>query len=261
MLLYYCLTKHGQNDHFSETTVSQLFSHSCNKQPVSFPTAVFLQQLPGTLQLRQTDPKKLNTSLIHMTEKELHKRQDTFKFEIESEANGVRNLLLDVINCLIREELLGQSKKSDEINRTTGLDNHGIVVLQRQIMKEQDEGLEKLEETVLSTKHIALAVNEELDLQTRLIDNLDEHVDITDSRLQVTSFYVCKRGWPSLTSVRKEAARASACSCLSSSSSCWLLLLGFFSLTCKNHFLTQFSSGLLFSQCGILFQKQALCFP
>ena len=34
---------------------------------------------------------------------------------------------------------------------------------------EQDEGLEKLEDTVISTKHIALAVNEELDLHTRLI--------------------------------------------------------------------------------------------
>ncbi|KAG5546618.1 hypothetical protein RHGRI_018707 [Rhododendron griersonianum] len=59
---------------------------------------------------------------------------------------------------------------------------------------EQDEGLDKLEETVISTKHIALAVNEELDLHTRLIvsdtssttvqDNLDQHVDVTDSRLQ-----------------------------------------------------------------------------
>jgi hypothetical protein len=34
---------------------------------------------------------------------------------------------------------------------------------------EQDEGLEKLEETVISTKHIALAVNEELTLHTRLL--------------------------------------------------------------------------------------------
>jgi hypothetical protein len=37
------------------------------------------------------------------------------------------------------------------------------------IFAEQDEGLERLEETVLSTKHIALAVNEELTLHTRLI--------------------------------------------------------------------------------------------
>ena len=34
---------------------------------------------------------------------------------------------------------------------------------------EQDEGLEKLEGTIMSTKHIALAVNEELSLHTRLI--------------------------------------------------------------------------------------------
>lgn len=34
---------------------------------------------------------------------------------------------------------------------------------------EQDEDLDQLEETVISTKHIALAVNEELDLHTRLI--------------------------------------------------------------------------------------------
>jgi hypothetical protein len=34
---------------------------------------------------------------------------------------------------------------------------------------EQDEDLEGLESTVLSTKHIALAVNEELDLHSRLL--------------------------------------------------------------------------------------------
>ena len=87
---------------------------------------------------------------------------------------------------------------------------------------EQDEGLEKLGETVLSTKHIALAVNEELNLHTRLIvcsvemdfiiqcinfllvedhssthyfnwfapmqETLDQQVDVTDSRLQVAFF-------------------------------------------------------------------------
>lgn len=40
---------------------------------------------------------------------------------------------------------------------------------------EQDEDLEKLEVTVVSTKHIALAVNEELDLHTRLIVCVSPH--------------------------------------------------------------------------------------
>ena len=34
---------------------------------------------------------------------------------------------------------------------------------------EQDEDLEKLEETVTSTKHISLVVNEKLSLHTRLL--------------------------------------------------------------------------------------------
>jgi hypothetical protein len=34
-----------------------------------------------------------------------------------------------------REDLLGQSKKADDMSRVVGLDNQGIVGLQRQIMK------------------------------------------------------------------------------------------------------------------------------
>ncbi|KAJ6747664.1 SYNTAXIN [Salix koriyanagi] len=92
---------------------------------------------------------------------------------------------LNMSSAANRENLFGPDKKTDDIvNRASGLDNHGLVGFQRQIMKEQDEGLEKLEETVTSTKHIALAVNEELTLHTKLLDDLDEHVDVTNSRLQ-----------------------------------------------------------------------------
>ncbi|KAG8647502.1 hypothetical protein MANES_09G081612v8 [Manihot esculenta] len=97
---------------------------------------------------------------------------------------------LNMSNFANRDSLLGpEIKPADAMRRTEGLDNHGIVGLQWQIMKEQDEGLEKLEETVTSTKHIALAVNEELDLHIRLIDDLDQHVDVIDSRLRANSHY------------------------------------------------------------------------
>ncbi|XP_008775700.2 syntaxin-52-like isoform X2 [Phoenix dactylifera] len=117
-----------------------------------------------------------------ISDKELHKCQDMLS-NLRSKAKQMASTL-NMSSFANREDLLGQSKSTDEVNRTVGLDNYGIVGLQRQIMKEQDEGLEKLEETVLSTKHIALTVNEELDLHTRLIDNLDHHVDLTGSRLQ-----------------------------------------------------------------------------
>ncbi|XP_043714360.1 syntaxin-52-like isoform X2 [Telopea speciosissima] len=117
-----------------------------------------------------------------ITEKEMHRRQDMLA-NLRSKTNQMASAL-NMSNFANRDSLLGPEVKQDAMGRTTGLDNHGLVGLQRQIMKEQDEGLEKLEETVISTKHIALAVNEELGLHARLLDSLDQHVDSTDSRLQ-----------------------------------------------------------------------------
>ena len=74
------------------------------------------------------------------------------------------------------------------------------------VRAEQDNGLAKLEETVLSTKHIALAVNEELDLHTRLIDDLDQHVDVTNSRMR----WVQKK----LSIVNKRTKGGCSCWCL-----------------------------------------------
>ncbi|XP_057971682.1 syntaxin-52-like [Malania oleifera] len=118
-----------------------------------------------------------------ITAKEINRRQDMLK-NLTSKATQMA-ATLNMSNFANRDSLLGADTKSDDaMNKTIGLDTRGLVGLQRQIMKEQDEGLEKLEETVTSTKHIAFAVNEELHLHTRLLDNLDQHVDITDSRLQ-----------------------------------------------------------------------------
>ncbi|XP_049350045.1 syntaxin-52-like isoform X1 [Solanum verrucosum] len=119
----------------------------------------------------------------HLTEKEMNRRKDMLA-NLKSKATEMASTL-NMSNFANRDSLLGpETKAADATSRTTGLDNYGVVGLQRQIMKEQDEGLEKLEESMMSFKHIALAVNEELDLQTRLIATLDEHVDVTDSRLQ-----------------------------------------------------------------------------
>ncbi|KAM0830402.1 hypothetical protein ACQ4PT_066228 [Festuca glaucescens] len=118
-----------------------------------------------------------------VTDKELRKRQDMLS-SLKSRAKQMGESF-NMSTFANREDLLGQTKKTaDDISRVAGLDNQGIVGLQRQIIKEQDEGLERLEEMVLSTKHIALAVNEELTLHTRLIEDLDDHVDGTNSRLQ-----------------------------------------------------------------------------
>ncbi|KAF5737606.1 syntaxin-51-like [Tripterygium wilfordii] len=151
--------------------------------------------------------------------KEINRRQEMLK-NLTSKANQMATTL-NMSGFGNRDSLLGPDRKSDDlISRTTGLDNQGLVGFQRQIMREQDDGLEKLEGTVTSTKHIALAINEELKLHTGLLvgssanccfhffmtffhvsyfwktrdsiflplpptqDDLDEHVDGTNSRLQ-----------------------------------------------------------------------------
>ncbi|GAB4846081.1 Syntaxin-52 [Ancistrocladus abbreviatus] len=119
----------------------------------------------------------------HITEKELNRRKDMLA-NLRSKASQMGSTL-NMSNFGNRDSLLGpEIKPVDAMSRAAGLDNQGIVSLQRQIMREQDEGLDKLEETVTSTKHVALAVNEELDLHSRLIDSLDYQVDVTGSRLQ-----------------------------------------------------------------------------
>nr|TKS09799.1 syntaxin-52-like [Populus alba] len=119
-----------------------------------------------------------------ITGKEMNRLQDMLK-NLSTKVNQMATAL-NMSSAANRENLLGLDKKTDDdvVNRASGLDNHGLVGFQQQIMKEQDEGLEKLEETVTSAKHIALAVNEELTLHTKLLDGLDEHVDVTNSRLQ-----------------------------------------------------------------------------
>ncbi|KAM0993609.1 hypothetical protein ACFX15_008875 [Malus domestica] len=107
-----------------------------------------------------------------ITGKEMNRRKEMLA-SLSSKADQMATTL-NMSSLANRNNLLGPDKKTDDImSRTTGLNNH-----------EQDEGLDKLEETVISTKHIALAVNEELDLHTRLLDNLDQQVDSTNSNLQ-----------------------------------------------------------------------------
>ncbi|KAJ8425732.1 hypothetical protein Cgig2_017925 [Carnegiea gigantea] len=112
-----------------------------------------------------------------ITEKEMNRRKDLLS-NLRSKANSMASTL-NMSNFANRDSLLGpEIKPVDAMTRTAGLDNQA----------EQDEGLEKLEETVISTKHIALTVNEELSLHARLIDSLDDHVEFTGSRMQVAAF-------------------------------------------------------------------------
>ncbi|XP_076919641.1 syntaxin-52-like [Bidens hawaiensis] len=140
-----------------------------------------------------------------LTEKEMNRRREMLA-NLRTKVTQMASTL-NMSSFGNRDSLLGpDTKPADDMARISGLDNSGVVRLQRQIMREQDEGLEKLEQTVISTKHIALAVNEELDLHARLVDDLDEHVEVTDSRL--------KRVQKHLAILNKRAKSGCSCFCL-----------------------------------------------
>jgi len=77
----------------------------------------------------------------------------------------------------------GQGKPKETAD-TAGLNNQGLVQLQRDLMKEQDEQVLQLEQTVNSTRHMAITIDEELQLHNRLLDDLDEDVNVTHSRMR-----------------------------------------------------------------------------
>jgi len=58
------------------------------------------------------------------------------------------------------------------------------VQLQKQALRSQDDQIEELGKAVRNTKHVALAINDEVDLQARLLDDLDSAVDHTESYMK-----------------------------------------------------------------------------
>ncbi|KAL8172213.1 hypothetical protein V2J09_024017 [Rumex salicifolius] len=118
-----------------------------------------------------------------ISEKEMDKRKAMLE-NVRSNAEQMENTLNSY--CPARRDwLLFKNRNSDEMmKKASDMNNHGVIALQRQIIKVQDEDLKKLEETVISTKHIALNINEELNLQTKLLDTFDDDVESTGFRLE-----------------------------------------------------------------------------
>lgn len=72
--------------------------------------------------------------VVCRSEKEMNRRRDML-LNLRSKVNQMANTL-NMSNFANRDSLLGpEIKPADAMSRTTGLDNGGVVSLQRQIMK------------------------------------------------------------------------------------------------------------------------------
>lgn len=73
--------------------------------------------------------------------------------------------------------------KLKETTETKKLDNVGLLQMQQQEMKNQDQNLDTLKEMILRQKQIGIAVNEELTIQNELLDSLNQEVDQSTTKL------------------------------------------------------------------------------
>ena len=72
-----------------------------------------------------------------------------------------------------------------ETEKTRALDNVGVVQLQKQLMKEQDEDVEVLARAVMRQKELGIQIQEELEVQNRMLEMLDEDVTRVQGKLGV----------------------------------------------------------------------------
>ncbi len=79
-----------------------------------------------------------------------------------------------------------------ETAETIGKDNREIINVQRDVIKEQDKGLERLDVLISKQKNIAYQIGNELSEQNKMLDELDNQMDKTSTKLTHTTKRVNK---------------------------------------------------------------------
>ncbi|PHH86183.1 hypothetical protein CDD83_10606 [Cordyceps sp. RAO-2017] len=79
-----------------------------------------------------------------------------------------------------------------ETDRTRELDNHGVLMLQRQEMEAQDEQVEQLAAIIRRQKEMGLKINDEVEAQTEMLDRLDQDATRVQSKVKVANSRIKK---------------------------------------------------------------------
>ena len=83
-----------------------------------------------------------------------------------------------------RESGQDRRRYRDEDDSTRGVANQDLLQQQQQIMRDQDAGLDILQESIRRQKEMGLRIGNEIDDQNEMLDELGEAMDRTDNRLQ-----------------------------------------------------------------------------
>ncbi|EFW16590.1 hypothetical protein D8B26_001413 [Coccidioides posadasii str. Silveira] len=135
-------------------------------------------------------------------EGELRRRKDLLA-SAQKEKEGLENLLnamatkskLDsaVASIQDKQALIGSSRNKPKVGRILGketeetrqLDNDGVLQLQKQIMENQDAGIDELRKIVARQKELGIAINNELEVQNAMLNIVDEDAERVGRKIQV----------------------------------------------------------------------------
>ena len=139
-----------------------------------------------------------------LSEREVQRRKDLV-VNARREKEGLENLLNAMVAKSKVDETVAeaQSRSPDlfkatekrvqgggrvlgkETNRTKALDNQGVVQLQQQMMKEQDEDVLVLQQSVAKQKQLAIEINNQLEEQKEMLGLLDDDVDRVQAKMDI----------------------------------------------------------------------------
>eukprot|EP00040_Diaphanoeca_grandis_P033766 m.207688 g.207688 ORF g.207688 m.207688 type:complete len:239 (-) comp32989_c10_seq1:238-954(-) len=81
----------------------------------------------------------------------------------------------------------GGGRDGYDNNAYGGYDGDNAISRQEQVMRDQDDGIDVLSESIARQKNMGLAISGELDLHEDLLDDLGSAMDRTDNRLHATT--------------------------------------------------------------------------
>eukprot|EP00041_Stephanoeca_diplocostata_P002910 m.30573 g.30573 ORF g.30573 m.30573 type:complete len:250 (+) comp13875_c0_seq2:172-921(+) len=112
-----------------------------------------------------------------------------------------------------RNELFGGPESGDDRRRTfeesdatRGYDSHELLARQQTVMRDQDKGLDILQQSIARQKNMGLAIGNEIDDQNDMLDELGEAMDNTDHRLTRETQHVIR--------VTEKAKSGGMCCCI-----------------------------------------------
>ncbi|RIA97208.1 hypothetical protein C1645_752766 [Glomus cerebriforme] len=140
----------------------------------------------------RTDISKAATPASSMDRAALFRQPDKSSMNRGIVGNGNNNGILSKAASATppsSRRVFGNSRVTmpAETEQTRGLDNDGLINLQKQTMEEQDHHIEQFSAILSRHKHIGLAIGQELDYQNQLLNELDEDLDRTSDKLRFTT--------------------------------------------------------------------------